>query len=101
MRYISVFSGIESASAAWAPLGWDPVAFSEIEPFPCAVLEHRFPGVPNLGDITEVDWSPYSGSVDVVVYKALGNSMAVNVMAWIGRRIELVDDIVDGADAGV
>lgn len=67
MRYISVFSGIEAASAAWAPLGWEPVAFSEIEPFPCAVLEHRFPGVPNLGDITEVDWSPYSGSVDVVV----------------------------------
>lgn len=41
VRYISVFSGIEAASAAWAPLGWEPVAFSEIEPFPCAVkLSH-------------------------------------------------------------
>lgn len=67
MRYISVFSGIEAASAAWGPLGWEAVAFSEIEPFPCAVLRYRFPDVPNLGDITEVDWSPYSGAVDVVV----------------------------------
>ena len=67
MRYISVFSGIEAASCAWEPLGWEPVAFSEIEPFPCAVLSERYPDVPNLGDITEVDWSPYRGSVDVVV----------------------------------
>ena len=26
-------------------------------------------------------------------YKALGNSMAVNVIRWIGRRIQMVDDI--------
>ena len=25
-------------------------------------------------------------------YKALGNSMAVNVMRWIGRRIEMVEN---------
>lgn len=31
-------------------------------------------------------------------YKALGNSMAVNVMRWIGRRIEMVDAI-DGSAA--
>lgn len=56
IRYISLFSGIEAASCAWEPLGWEPVAFSEIEPFPCAVLAERFPDVPNLGDITEIDW---------------------------------------------
>lgn len=67
MRYISLFSGIEAASVAWGPLGWEPVAFSEIEPFPCAVLAERFPDVPNLGDVTEIDWSSYVGSVDVVV----------------------------------
>ena len=27
-------------------------------------------------------------------YKALGNSMAVPVMAWIGRRIQLMDDMI-------
>ena len=59
MRYISLFSGIEAASVAWEPLGWEPVAFSEIEPFPNAVLAERYPNVPNLGDITKVDWSKY------------------------------------------
>lgn len=67
MRYVSVFSGIEAASVALEGMGWEPVAFSEIEPFPCAVLAARYPDVPNLGDITKIDWSPYRGSVDVVV----------------------------------
>lgn len=67
MRYISVFSGIEAASVAWGPLGWEPVAFCEIDEFPSAVLRKRFPNVPNLGDITKVDWSPYHGTVDLVV----------------------------------
>lgn len=67
MRYVSLFSGIEAASAAWGPLGWEPVAFSEIDPFACAVLAERFPGVPNLGDVTEVDWSGYAGSIDLIV----------------------------------
>lgn len=60
LRYISLFSGIEAASVAWHPLGWEPVAFAEIEPFPSAVLAHRFPDVPNLGDVTKVDWSAYA-----------------------------------------
>ena len=54
MRYMSVCSGVEAASLAWRGLGWEPVAFSEIEPFPCAVLAERFPGVPNLGDMTKI-----------------------------------------------
>ena len=57
MRYISLFSGIEAASVAWGPLGWEPIAFSEIDPFPKAVLAHRYPGIPDLGDITKIDWS--------------------------------------------
>ncbi|WP_244922325.1 DNA cytosine methyltransferase [Pusillimonas noertemannii] len=38
---------------AWNPLGWSAVAFSEIEPFPCAVLAHHYPNVPNWGDMTK------------------------------------------------
>jgi len=70
MRYISVFSGIEAATVAWEPLGWEPVCFSEIDPFPSAVLAHRFPNVPNYGDITKIDWSEVierHGTVDLVV----------------------------------
>ncbi len=60
MRYLSLFSGIEAASVAWEPLGWEPVAFCEVDAFPSAVLAHRWPGVPNLGDITKVDWSDFA-----------------------------------------
>lgn len=70
MRYLSLFSGIEAASVAWEPLGWEPVAFAEIDPFPCAVLEKRYPGVPNLGDVSGVDWRKFvkrSGKPDVLV----------------------------------
>lgn len=67
MRYVSVFSGIEAASVAFYDLGWEPMAFSEVDEFPCAVLAHRFPHVPNLGDIRKVDWKPYRGRVDLVV----------------------------------
>ena len=51
VKFLSICSGIEAASVAWAPLGWEAVAFSEIEPFPCAVLAHHYPDVPNLGDM--------------------------------------------------
>ena len=67
MKYVSLFSGIEAATLAWEPLGWECVAFAEVAPFPSAVLAERWPGVPNLGDITQVDWSAYRGSVDLIV----------------------------------
>jgi DNA (cytosine-5)-methyltransferase 1 len=55
VRYLSVCSGIEAASVAWHGLGWEPVAFAEIEDFPAAVLKHRWPHVPNLGDFTRIE----------------------------------------------
>jgi len=51
MRYGSVCSGIETASIAWEQLGWQAAWFSEIEPFPSAVLAHHWPQVVNLGDM--------------------------------------------------
>lgn len=70
MRFLSLFSGIEAASVAWEDLGWEPVAFSEIEAFPNAVLDHHYPDVPNLGDIMKVDWEEFKeryGEIDVIV----------------------------------
>lgn len=54
IRYLSLFSGIEAATVAWAPFGWVCVGVAEIEKFPCAVLAHHYPNVPNLGDITKI-----------------------------------------------
>ena len=66
MKYLSVCSGIEAATVAWHDLGWTPVAFSEIEPFPSAVLKHHYPHVPNVGDMTKFrEWK--LGSIDLLV----------------------------------
>ena len=54
MRYGSVCSGIDAASVAWHPLGWEPAWFCEIEPFPSAVLAHHYPEVQNYGDFTKL-----------------------------------------------
>ena len=67
MKYLSVCSGIEAASVAWEKLGWKPVAFSEIEPFPSAVLNHHWPEVPNLGDMTKYESWKFEEPIDVLV----------------------------------
>ena len=68
MRYGSVCSGMEAASVAWHPLGWTPAFFSEIEPFPCAILSTRFPHTPNHGSLTEYkSWPVEPGAIDLLV----------------------------------
>lgn len=64
LRFGSVCSGIEAASVAWTPLGWEAAWLSEIEPFPCALLEHHYPNVPNLGDMTTLPERILSGEVE-------------------------------------
>ncbi len=52
---------------AWHPLGWEAVAYSEIERFPSEVLAHHYPSTPNLGDMTKFkEWSIES-NVDLLV----------------------------------
>lgn len=67
MKYVSLFSGIEAASVAWDGLGWEPLCFAEFDEFPSAVLAERFPDVPNVGDVTKVNWKRYKGKCDLVV----------------------------------
>jgi len=68
VKYLSVCSGIEAATVAWHPLGWEAVAFSEIDAFPNAVLAHHYPSVPNLGDMEKFnDWPRSNFDVLVVV----------------------------------
>jgi DNA (cytosine-5)-methyltransferase 1 len=67
MNYLSVFSGIEAASVAWKPLGFKPLGFSEIEPFPCAVLNYRFPDIKNFNDIRQFKEWKIERAVDIVV----------------------------------
>lgn len=79
MRYLSLFSGVEAATLAWEPLGWEAVAFAQYDPtndyskgpdFPSAVLDYRWPKIPNLGDITKIKESDIKklGAIDLVVF---------------------------------
>lgn len=69
MRYATLFSGIEAASLAVEPLGWEPAWFAEVDPFCNALLAHRYPDVPNLGDVSAITPAMIQahGPVDVVI----------------------------------
>lgn len=69
LRYLSLFSGLEAAHLAWQPLGWTCAAVAEIDPPACAVLAHRLPGVPNLGDVSQIGDRQIAalGHIDVVI----------------------------------
>ena len=64
MKFGSVCSGIEAASVAWHTLGWSAAWFAEIEPFPSSVLQHHYPNVANLGDMTQIAKMIRDGKVE-------------------------------------
>ncbi len=67
LSYLSVCSGIEAATVAWHPLGFRPLAFSEIEAFACAVLAHHYPDVPLHGDFTRLRDEDWIADADILV----------------------------------
>lgn len=77
MRYLSLFSGIEAASVAWEPL------VRRLMPLEC----ERLQGMPDGWTAITVKGKP---AADAPRYKAIGNSMAVPCMRWIGERIAQV-----------
>ena len=66
MRYLSVCSGIEAATVAWHPLGWQAAGFSEIDPFARALLSHHYPDVPLHDDFTILKKNLYD-AIDLLV----------------------------------
>jgi DNA (cytosine-5)-methyltransferase 1 len=100
MRYLSVCSGIEAASVAWKPLGWTAAGFSEIEPFPRAVLQERFGAepvdwdhrhtpqsnmLPLFGDFTKIE-EHHVGPIDLLIGGTPCQSFSVA-----GKRLGLDD----------
>ncbi|MDS0026988.1 Dam family site-specific DNA-(adenine-N6)-methyltransferase [Enterobacter kobei] len=90
MKYGSVCSGIEAASKACEPLDWKPAWFSEIEPFPSAVLAHHWPEVTNLGDMTKIADAVRTG--DVEAPDVLVGGTPCQVFSIAGLREGLSDD---------
>ncbi|HEI8998109.1 TPA: Dam family site-specific DNA-(adenine-N6)-methyltransferase [Citrobacter koseri] len=90
MKYGSVCSGIEAASKAWEPLGWKPAWFSEIEPFPSAVLARHWPEVTNLGDMTKIADAVRAGEVEAT--DVLVGGTPCQAFSIAGLREGLSDD---------
>jgi DNA (cytosine-5)-methyltransferase 1 len=95
ISFLSVCSGIEAASVAFAPLGWTAVGFAEIEAFPSAVLAHHYGsnmpdepltgnGVPNFGDFTKIALLP--PIVDI-----LCGGTPCQAFSVAGKRMSLAD----------
>ncbi|WP_239649529.1 DNA cytosine methyltransferase [Methylocucumis oryzae] len=74
---------------AWKNLGFTPVAFSEIAPYPCAVLQHHYPSVPNFGDVTKITESDIKklGAIDLVVFGSPCTDLSVA-----GKRKGFIDE---------
>ena len=67
-----------------------PMAVRRLLPSECEALQ----GFPR--DWTKIPWrnKPADLCPDGPRYKAIGNSMATNCMAWIGKRIQMVDEVI-------
>lgn len=87
MKYLSICSGIEAASVAFEPLGWRPLAFSEIEAFPRAVLKHHYPDTPCHGDFTKLKDEPWIVDADM-----LCGGTPCQAFSVAGLRQSLADD---------
>ena len=114
MRFLSLFSGIEAASAAWLSLGWEAVAFAEIDKACCRLLAAKFPGVPNLGDVTQISKARIRelGHIDIVIFGSPCQDIsiagkraglkgersglffdAMRIVRWSGARLALWENV--------
>jgi DNA (cytosine-5)-methyltransferase 1 len=96
--HLDLFSGVGGFSLAFERAGFETLAFSEIEPFPCSVLAQRFPGVPNLGDISEITATQLEalGEIDVVTFGSPCQdwSVAGKRMGMKGHRSSLFHEAI-------
>lgn len=85
-RGATLFSGIGAPELAMPWVDWRWCA--EIEPFPSAVLAYHRPDVPNLGDVTKVDWHEIkrTNPIDILVYGSPCQSFSVA-----GKRLGMDD----------
>lgn len=86
MKFLSVCSGIEAASCALAPLGYEAVGFAEVDGACARLLAHRFPDVPNLGDFTAIDLAALPRPLDLLI-----GGTPCQAFSVAGKRLSLAD----------
>ncbi|KAB2913950.1 MAG: DNA (cytosine-5-)-methyltransferase [Bacteroidetes bacterium] len=66
MKHLGLFEGIGGFSLAARWMGWQTIAYSEIDPFCLKVLSYHFPDAVSIGDITQADFTPYANTIDII-----------------------------------
>ena len=67
LRHMSLCTGYGGIDIALErAFGAETVAVSDIDSGACKILAHRYPHVPNIGDMTSVDWREWAGKVDII-----------------------------------
>ena len=67
LRHMSLCAGMGGIDIALErAFGAETVAVSDIDPGACKILAHRYPHVPNIGDMTAVNWHEWVGKVDII-----------------------------------
>lgn len=76
-------------SSGWSAAAAVAMQVRRLTPLECARLQ----GFPD-DYLLQVPWRGKTPPPDGPMYKALGNSMAVNCMDWIGQRIQMVEEVL-------
>lgn len=66
MNHLGLFEGIGGFSIAAHWMGWNTVAWCEINPFAQKVLKYHFPNAIGHEDITKTDFSVYRNRIDII-----------------------------------
>jgi DNA (cytosine-5)-methyltransferase 1 len=66
MSHLGLFEGIGGFSLAARWMGWETVAWVEINEFCQQVLKKNFPEAKGYGDIKQFDGTPYRGTIDIL-----------------------------------
>lgn len=83
LDFCTMCSGIEAPSVALEPIGFRARWFTEIEPFPSAVLAHHYPSVPNHGDMTKLIRRILTGAIEAPPLAIAGTPcQAFSVAGW-------------------
>lgn len=86
MKHGSLFSGYGGLDLAVnAVFGTETAWVSDVDPGACKVLARRFPGVPNLGDVTRINWS------DVEPVDVLSAGSPCQDLSTAGRRAGMTE----------
>ena len=82
MKLGSLFSGYGGLDmAVTAAFGAETAWVSDFDTGPNKILAHRYPNVPNLGDITTIDWSQVE-PVDILI-----GGFPCQDLSTVGKRV--------------